>query len=109
MFVEVEKEFAAKGVVFVAVSLDDAKTRKNIPEFVRKYGVDFPVWEGGTPDDLDRLKLGNAVPDTAFLGEDGAVLFRVKGEIRRAELVERLTWLTGDRKGPAPLALLRNL
>jgi len=109
MFVEVEKQYAAKGVVFIAASLDDRSSAKNIPEFVEKYKIDFPVWTGTSGDDLDRLKMGNAVPDTAFLDEDGVILARVQGEIKRAELVERLDWLTGDRKGPAPQPLLRNL
>ena len=109
MFVSVEKEWTPKGIVFIAASLDDKSTAKNIPAFLKQYGVDSPVWKGASLDDLDRLEMGNAVPDTAFIGEDGAVLFRVQGEIKRSELIERLEWLSGDRKGPAPQALLHNL
>jgi thiol-disulfide isomerase/thioredoxin len=109
MFVEVEKEWAPKGVVFIGASLDDKKTVKAVPEFVQKYRIDFSVWTGATSDDMDRLKMGDAVPDTAFLDEGGVILSRVQGEIRKAELLERLEWLTGDRKGPAPRALVRNL
>jgi thiol-disulfide isomerase/thioredoxin len=109
MFVEVEKQWTSKGIVFIAASLDDRKTGKNIPEFIQKYKIDFPVWTGTTGDDLARLKMGEAVPDTAFLDEEGVILARVQGEIKRPELLERLEWLTSDRKGPAPQALLRNL
>jgi thiol-disulfide isomerase/thioredoxin len=109
MFVEVEKQWASKGVVFIAASLDDRKTEKNIPEFIQKYKIDFPVWTGTTGDDLARLKMGEAVPDTAFIDEDGVILARVQGEIKRPELTERLEWLCSDRKGPAPTPLLRNL
>jgi thiol-disulfide isomerase/thioredoxin len=109
MFVDVEKAWTPKGVVFIGASLDDKKSVKAIPEFVQKYKIDFPVWTGTTGDDLDRLKMGEAVPDTAFLDEDGIILARVQGEIKKSELVERLEWLTGDRKGPAPQALVRNL
>jgi thiol-disulfide isomerase/thioredoxin len=109
MFVEIEKAWAPKGVVFVGASLDDKKTVKNIPEFVKKYQIDFPVWTGATADDLDKLGMGDAVPDTAFLNEDGIILMRVQGEITKPELIERLEWITGDRKGAAPQALLRNL
>jgi hypothetical protein len=49
------------------------------------------------------------VPDTAFLDESGVIVSRVQGEIKKAELLERLEWLTGDRKAPAPKALVRNL
>ena len=109
MFVEIEKAWTPKGVVFLGASLDDKKTSKNIPEFVKKYQIDFPVWTGATADDLDKLGMGEAVPDTAFLNEDGIVLLRVQGEITKAELLERLEWITSDRKGTAPQALLRNL
>ena len=109
MFVQIEKEWAPKGVVFIGASLDDKKTLKAIPEFTRKYGIDFAVWTGTTGDDLDRLKMGEAVPDTAFLDENGIIVSRVQGEIKKAELIERLDWLTGDRKGPPPQALVRNL
>jgi thiol-disulfide isomerase/thioredoxin len=109
MFVDVEKTWAPRGVVFIGASLDDKKTIKAIPEFVEKYKIDFPVWTGATGDDVDRLKLGEAVPDTAFIDEGGIIVSRVQGEIKKTELVERLEWLTGDRKGPAPKALVRNL
>jgi thiol-disulfide isomerase/thioredoxin len=109
MFVDVEKARASKGVVFIGASLDDKKSVKAIPEFIQKYKIDFPVWTGTTGDDLDRLRMGEAVPDTAFLDEDGVILSRVQGEIKKTELVERLEWLTGDRKVPAPQALVRNL
>lgn len=109
MLVAVEKEWAAKGIVFIGASLDDRKTQKNIPAFVQKFAIDFPVWQGATSEDLDRLEMGEAVPDTAFIAEDGTILFRVQGEIKKAELIERLEWLSSDRKSPAPKARLRNL
>jgi hypothetical protein len=34
---------------------------------------------------------------------------RVMGQMSRDELKERLEWLTGDRTGPAPKALVQNL
>ena len=109
MFVAVEKDWAPKGVVFIGASLDDRKTRKDIPEFIKTYQIDFAVWTGATSDDLARLGMGDAVPDTAFLNEEGVVFARVQGEITKAELEERLEWITGDRSRPAPKALVRNL
>src|SRR5438046_525097 len=44
MIVEMEKEYRARGVVFIAASLDDSKTRSQIPAFVSKYQIGFPVW-----------------------------------------------------------------
>jgi hypothetical protein len=109
MFVEAENKWVAKGVVFIAASLDDRKTQKNIPEFVHKFQIAFPIWIGATGDDLYRLGMGEAVPATAFLDQDGAIIARVLGEIQRQELEQRLDWLTGDRSGPAPKSLIRHL
>ncbi|MGB9456602.1 MAG: TlpA disulfide reductase family protein [Bryobacteraceae bacterium] len=109
MIVEAEKTWAAKGVTFIAISLNDDKTRKDIPAFIARYHVDFPVWTGASADSLDKLRMGEGVPDTAFLDERGVVVARVLGEIRRAELDERLTWLTGDRKSAPPPALIDHL
>jgi thiol-disulfide isomerase/thioredoxin len=96
MMVEAAKRWGPKGITFIAISLDDIKTKKDIPAFVRQYGVDFPVWTGATADDLDKLRMGGGVPDTAFLDARGVIRFRVRGEIRREELEDRLAALTGN-------------
>jgi thiol-disulfide isomerase/thioredoxin len=109
MMVDAEKSWSPKGVVFIGASLDDSKTKKNIPAFLQKFNITFPIWTGATLNDLARLHLGNAVPDTAFLDGDGVVFSRVRGEIRRAELDERLEWATGDHSKPAPQAQVTHL
>jgi thiol-disulfide isomerase/thioredoxin len=74
MMVEAEKTWGSEGVVFIGASLDDSKTRKNIPGFLKEFGITFPIWTGATSDDLARLHLGEAVPDTAFVDADGVFL-----------------------------------
>jgi hypothetical protein len=59
--------------------------------------------------DLDDLKLGPVVPATAFVDREGRIVARVMGQISRDELKERLDWLTGDQRGPAPQALVQHL
>ncbi|MGH9796245.1 MAG: TlpA family protein disulfide reductase [Candidatus Acidiferrales bacterium] len=109
MFVEAEKEYANRGVVFVAASLDDSQSRKKIPEFLSQYNIGFPVWIGASSMDLDDLKLGQGIPATAFLDREGRIVARVLGQVPKDELKERLDWLTGDRKGPAPKPLVVHL
>jgi thiol-disulfide isomerase/thioredoxin len=109
MLAEAEKDYSSRGVTFIAASLDDAKGRKQIPAFVSKHHVSFPVWLGATGDDLDRLGMGLAVPATAFLDQEGHIVFRVQGQIRDEELKERLEWLLGSRTGQAPPAVVRQL
>ena len=109
VLVEMEKEYSSRGVVFVGASLDDERTSRQIPDFLANYRVKFPVWYGATGDDVARLGLGVAAPDTAFLDPEGQIVARVLGQIRRDEIKERLDWLLGDRTGPAPEALVKHL
>ena len=109
MLVEMEKEYSSRGVVFVGASLDDARTSRQIPDFVARFGMKYPVWYGATGDDVARLGLGVAVPDTAFLDQEGRIVARVLGEMRRREIKERLDWLLGDWTGPAPEALVKHV
>jgi hypothetical protein len=109
MIVDAEKAWAAKGVSFIAISLDDNKTVQSVPGFIAKYHVEFSVWTGATSNELDAFQLGQGVPDTVFLDENGVIVARVLGEIHRAELDERLSWLTGDRSGSRPPALVDHM
>lgn len=109
MLVRAEQEYRSRGVVFIAASLDDAKSRKNVPAFVSRNQVRFLVWLGANGDDLDRLGMGLAVPATVFLDQQGKIVFRVTGPALEAELRERLDWLTGSRAGPPPAAFVKHL
>ncbi len=109
ILVDLEKDYSPRGVVFLAASLDDAKTKAKIPAFLAEHKVGFKVWYGASADDLDQLKLGGAVPDTAFLDPEGHILFRILGQARPEEVKERLEWLTGDRSKPSPPALVKHL
>jgi thiol-disulfide isomerase/thioredoxin len=109
MLVEAEKAWAPKGVTFIAISLDEAKTQKEIPAFIEQYHIDFLVWSGASAAELDKLRMGEGVPDTAFLDENGVVVARILGQMHRPELDERLAWLTGDRKAAAPPALVNHM
>src|SRR5260370_22429569 len=44
MLVEAAKDYASRGVVFVAASLDDEKTRQQVPAFISMHQISFPVW-----------------------------------------------------------------
>ena len=69
----------------------------------------YPIWYGASGDELDKLKMGVAVPATAFLDQEGHIVARIMGEMRQGEIEERLNWLLGDRAGPAPAALVKHL
>ena len=109
MLVEAEKSWAAKGVIFIAVSVDGEKTRNTVPAFVERLGVRFSVWTGHQQMNSIYCEWGEGVPDTAFLDEKGVIVARVLGEIRREELDQRLAWLTGDRSAVRPPELVNHM
>ena len=59
--------------------------------------------------DLQDLKLGEALPATAFLDSKGRIVARVLGQITKEELRERLEWLTGNGSGAAPDPVVRHV
>jgi thiol-disulfide isomerase/thioredoxin len=109
LFVQAEKDYKSRGVTFIGASVDESKTRPGVLAFISKYDVTFPVWMGGSGDDLAKLGMGEAVPATAFLDQGGRIIARVLGEIRGTEITERIEWLLSDRTGAAPDALVRHL
>ena len=109
LLVKEEESYRSRGVIFIAASVDDAKTRKDVPAFVSRNQVRLPVWLGAKREDLERLGMGLAVPSTAFLDQMGHIVFRITGPMRAEELRERLDWLTGPQAGPPPAALVRHM
>jgi thiol-disulfide isomerase/thioredoxin len=104
-----EENYRSHGVVFIAASVDDAKSRKQVRAFVSRTQLRLLVWLGANSDDLARLGMGRAVPATALLDQHGEVVFRITGPMRERELRERLDWLTGARGGPPPAAVVKHL
>ena len=109
MLVRIQKTYGDRGVVVIGVSLDDSTTRAKVPRFVRKKKVKFPIWVNGTTDDLKRLGLGEALPATAFLDQEGRITGRVLGMLRKKALKHRVEWLLGNHQGDPPKPLVNNL
>ena len=109
MLVAAEKEYRDHGIVFIGASLDGRDTQAQVPAFLSKYKIQFPVWMGATGDDMAKLQMGEIAPATAFIDADGNVVARISGEMRPEEIKERLNWLTNGQKGPAPERLVQHL
>lgn len=109
MLAEEQKRYKREGVVVIGASLDDATTVKRVRPFAKKDKLDFPIWVGATVDHLEKLGLGRTIPATAFFDREGNLTGRVMGELREAELDNRIEWMLGKREGPAPAPLVSNL
>lgn len=109
LLIEEQTRYADRGVQVIAASLDDATTVKKVGPYAKQAKFNFPVWIGATVDDLEKLKLGQAVPDTVFFDQEGNLVGRVLGELRKDTLEHRLEWLLGNRQGDAPQPVEDNL
>ena len=108
MLVKEQAQYKDRGVQVIGVSLDKRSDEDKVRAFVAKYHIDFPIWVGGSGDDVDRWKLGPAVPATAFI-QDGNIVGRVEGEMRQPSFEHRIEWLLGNHQGKPPEAVENNL
>ncbi len=106
---ELAREYASKDVVFIAASLDDAETQPKIASFLEKKKIAaLPIWIGASPATLKELNLGEVVPATLILDQQGEVIARIMGEASRKDITSRLDWLLNGRTGTPPKSLLKN-
>jgi thiol-disulfide isomerase/thioredoxin len=106
MLAEVQKEFEARGVQFIGACTDEADDRHKAESFLAKHSIAYPVWYGLSEAEMKSLYLGEAIPATSIFDRDGRQAFRLIGEMKKKELVERLEWLRGSRQGKPPKELL---
>ncbi len=101
-------EYSAKGVRFVAISLDAPETRGKIGTVVASRGFRVPVWTGATEQTLANLKLGEVVPATLILDQNGDVLGKIEGEARDKDIRSRVDWVLNGRQGKQPKVVQKN-
>lgn len=106
-------QYSAKKVKFIEISEDEngeSETgRAKIDEFMKAHGPGLEVWTGADLDTLGRLGLGNELPATIILDENGEVICRLLGEARETDLRAALDWLLNGRTGPVPAAIVKHL
>ncbi|MEO8737801.1 MAG: TlpA disulfide reductase family protein, partial [Edaphobacter sp.] len=89
---KLSEEFGGRNVHFVAVSIDEAKDRVKIEPYLVKQNIHLDVWVGGNSDMLGRFGLGDIVPGTLILDEQGQVITRIMGEAKDEDVRSRLDW-----------------
>lgn len=103
-----EKDYAGKHVRFIAASADEAKNRPALDRFVSEHQLGMEIWVGADLDMLERAGLGNELPATLIVDDQGQVVARILGEAREEDIRKPLDWLLGDRSGPAPEAVVKH-
>ena len=108
---KLHQEYAEKKVRFIAISADEdpdkPKNRAKIDLFLSQQHPDMEVWLGADLDMLDRLALGNVLPATVILDEQGEVIARVMGQAHEEDIKVPLEWLLSGKSGPAPAAVTK--
>jgi thiol-disulfide isomerase/thioredoxin len=104
---QIASSYADKPVTFVLISIDAAKDRAKIPAVLERLHVAQESWVGGDTDLMDRFGLGDIVPGTAILDDQGEVIARIMGEAREDDLRKALDWLLNGKTGPAPPELTK--
>ena len=80
-------EYKAKGIVFLAISTDD--TEVNAKDFVKKYGVTFPVGLDKTTSIQKSFGL-YGIPTTYFIDKQGIVSYFHSGAVTEELLQNEL-------------------
>lgn len=101
------QEYAAKHVRFIAVSADEAKNRARVDQLLSTNKPGMDVWMGADLDMLQRAGLGNELPATLILDENGEAVARILGEAREEDVRGAVDWLLNGRKGDPPAPLTR--
>ncbi|HWZ51185.1 MAG TPA: TlpA disulfide reductase family protein [Granulicella sp.] len=104
---KLNREYAARGVRFLAVSADEPKDRSRIEPYLNQQNLALDVWLGANSDVLERVGLGNILPGTLILDQKGEVIGRIMGEARESDIRSRLDWLLQGRSGPPPSPLTK--
>lgn len=111
MLSKLTQEYAEKKVRFIAISADDSpenkKSRAKIDQFLDTQKPSMEIWLGADLDMLERLQLGNVLPATIVLDENGEVISRIMGEAHEEDVRGPLDWLLDGRNGPAPAASVK--
>lgn len=92
MFVETQKRFAAQGVQFVGIAIDDPD---NVRDFIKDFDANYPLLVGGQEATIEvAYQFGNEVgilPYTAVVNQEGRIVFAHMGEMSRAMVFEAIS------------------
>jgi len=100
-------EYSGRKVRFIAASADETKNRAAVDRFVAAHSVEMEIWLGADLDMLQRAGLGNELPATLILDEQGDIVARVLGEAREDDIRHPIEWLLNGEKGPPPAEIVK--
>jgi thiol-disulfide isomerase/thioredoxin len=94
--------YSGETVRFVAISIDENKSRAQIAAFLVLRHIKLETWTGATTGTMAKAGLGDIVPSTLILDQAGEVITRITGEAREDDIRTRVDWLLKGRAGQTP-------
>lgn len=108
---KLSRDYAGKKVRFITISTDEepekAKNRAKIDLFLNHEMLATEVWLGADLDMLDRLNLGNLLPATVILDDQGEIVARIMGEAHEEDIKAPVEWLLNGKSGAAPEPVIK--
>jgi cytochrome c biogenesis protein CcmG/thiol:disulfide interchange protein DsbE len=94
-FIELQKKYGPQGLQVLGVAMDDASP-KEIADFAKKMGVNYPIMVGkeAVGDQYGGLPY---LPSTFYIGRDGKVVDRVFGLVSRSEIESNIQKALGTQ------------
>lgn len=108
MLTRLSEEYGEKKVRFVAISADEWKNRAVVEKFATANHLNMEICLGADLDMLERANLGNVLPATLILDQQGDVIARVLGQAREEDIRKPLDWLLAGKNGLAPKAIVKH-
>src|SRR5579871_1360468 len=101
------QEYSPSGVRFVAISIDEPKDRAKVAPYVAEQKLAMDIWVGGDTDMMAHVGLGDIVPGTIILDQQGEIIGRIMGEAREEDIRTRIEWLRNGKQGDTPEPLTK--
>jgi thiol-disulfide isomerase/thioredoxin len=102
--VKIDKDFRARGLDFIAISLDDlADIKTAVPEFLRTMNAQMPVYLLNVRDPEPTINLvdkdwGGALPATFLYNNHGEIVYKHFGRVKPDELRAEIDKLVSSKQ-----------
>jgi thiol-disulfide isomerase/thioredoxin len=104
-FMELEKQYASKGLVVVGVAMDD-NAKDVVPKFAQDMKIDYPVLIG-TEQVADQYGGVEGLPTTFYIGRDGKIVKKIAGLTSHSDIEDNIKAALNTPNGSqAPTAML---
>ena len=102
--IKIDKDYRAKGLDFIAISLDDVADRETtVPKFLRELKAQMPVYLLNVPDPDPAINSvdpawGGVLPATFLYNNKGEVVYKHFGPIKTPELRSEIEKLVNRKQ-----------